>query len=225
MNIDVLVASNLWWKERKEKGAHHWITKNLPFLFDTLDALHPETRKLPLRSKAGLIDREVTTAYTFTYNMVLSAQDYGTLRSIVSLSGDVYNLLTPLVNVNPESLLELSAPIKELYKLSISFRGVRNFFTHLNEVLTNMDKHGISGPVTTDCHLSYTKSAKSCVHLVWDNNTIYFTWHNEEQKIKIDRPAFQPVFQTALEIYKVITSHNNTSTTKDYTAVEKMYQD
>ena len=26
-NIDALVATNLWWTERKEKGAHHYILR------------------------------------------------------------------------------------------------------------------------------------------------------------------------------------------------------
>lgn len=225
MNWDVFMASNSWWAERKEKGAHHWISKNLPYLFDTLDALYPETRKLPLKSPGVRMEAEVRSSYAFTCTMLLSVHDYTRLRLIISLTGDLYNLLTPLVKVDPKSLMELSESIKELYDYSTRFREVRNFFTHLDEVLTYMDKHGISGPINAQCGLRYTESARACVHLIWDNNsnTIYFTFRKKEWTIRIDKPAFQPIFQTARKIYAELISHKPLPLGNDYTPVENLY--
>ncbi len=197
-------AISYWWQERKEKGAHHYIIRNLPFFFNTLNALYLEIRKLPLtNAMKGGPGLKIDEAYTFTYNLSLSPQEYGTLRLILSLSGDLYNLLAPLTRCEP--LFELTEPIKRLYQLTNSFREVRNFFTHLDKVFTNMDKHGISGPIVSSCGITYSDSAKKCLYLIWLNNTIFFTWQNKEYKKTVDKPEFQPIFQSANELYRELT--------------------
>jgi hypothetical protein len=89
-NLEALSAISAWWEERKSIGAHHFIIRIIPLLFQTLDALYIETRKLPLSSTSGLSLRPINTAYTIRYGMFLKPVDYATLRSILSLSGDVY---------------------------------------------------------------------------------------------------------------------------------------
>jgi len=147
-SIEALVASNLWWEERKSKGAHDWVRKSIPLLFDTLDSLYIETRKLPLHSQSGVTSKTVTDSYTFTLGIFLSSTDYATLRSILSLSGDVYGALTPLKDMSANELQELEKPVKTLFNDSNQFREIRNFYTHLGEAITDMDRHGVSGPLT-----------------------------------------------------------------------------
>jgi hypothetical protein len=226
MNLNSFSAIYTWWIERRESGAHHWITKNLPYVFDTLDALQPEISKLPLSNPLGQrIQRKVEKPYTYTYNMFLSPRDYGTLRLILSLSGDLYNLLTPLVR-NESACFEIGKYVKELYRLANAFRQIRNFFTHLDEVITDMDVHGISGPVSSACGIDYSESATNCVHLVWDRNTntIYFTYHNYEYQVTIDKPTFQPIFKTATELYRELVKDKDISAMK-VCSPEKLYPD
>ena len=65
-NIDALVATNLWWTERKEKGAHHYVLRIYRSLFQTLDALYIETHKLPLNCNSFAISKLGQTLY-FTF--------------------------------------------------------------------------------------------------------------------------------------------------------------
>src|SRR5687768_18391995 len=93
---EVLVATNLWWTERKDKGAHHFILRNVPFLFEVIEALYLETRKLPLHSRSGVQHKLIDKEYVLTIGMFLQSNEYAILRSILSLIGDIYNLTTPL---------------------------------------------------------------------------------------------------------------------------------
>ena len=55
--VDALVATNLWWVERKDRGAHHFILRSVPFLLEVIEALYLETKKLPLHSQKGISNR------------------------------------------------------------------------------------------------------------------------------------------------------------------------
>jgi hypothetical protein len=72
---------------------------------------------------------------------------------------------------------------------------------HLDAVLTDMDIHGITGAINTNCGITYTTTAKSCVHLVWYQNALHFTYKGELCEITIDRSTFNPIFKIAKEIY------------------------
>jgi hypothetical protein len=165
----------------------------------------------------------VNDAYTITYAVFLRPADYATLRSVLSLSGDVYEMLAPLNNLTKEELLELEAPVKILCRYSERFKDIRNFYTHLGEALTNMVRHGISGPIITESGNTYAPTARHCVHLVWDNSTIYFTYKNRERTIVIDKPAYDPIFLTTKEIYRQITGHEINKNDRHYTPIEELY--
>lgn len=222
-NIDALVASNQWWEERKDKGAHHYVVRCIPLLFHTLDALYIETRKLPLRSQSGKTSQTVTTSYTTLYGIFLNPTDHAVLRSILSLSGDVYEVLKPMNSLSGTDLSELESPVKKLYADALIFRQLRNFFTHLREAITDMDRHGISGSMLTAAGITYASSAEHCIHLMWENNTIYFTYDKKEWKVKIDKTVYDPIFQIAREIYRKITNHHNGKFLKQYIPVENLY--
>jgi hypothetical protein len=67
-----------------------------------------------------------------------------------------------------------------------------------------MDKHGITGPATTNCGIMYGKNAKGCVHLVWDGiNTIHFTYKKRVKQITIEAAVFTPIFTYTGAIYSV----------------------
>jgi hypothetical protein len=219
--LDVLEASNNWWKERKEKGAHHFIPRLAPFLFQVVESLYNQTRKLPLHHGMGSPNIEVSGSYVLTLSMVLSSDEYTTLRVILSLMADIYNILTPLRDNN--QLLELSPFIDELYNHANKFREVRNFFTHMNEIFTNMDKHGLTGATNTNCGITYTASAKGCVHLVWYKNVLYFTYQKNAYEITIDRSVFEPIFQIARRIYSELISHKINAEKSQYKSVEELF--
>jgi hypothetical protein len=216
---EMLVATNLWWMERKDKGAHHFILRLIPFLFQVIESLYIQTRKLPLSLDRGPTNIEVGGSYVINFNMFLPSDEYTTLRVILSLMGDIYNPVKVLKE--NDKLMELTPFIQQLYDHANKFRKVRNFFTHLDEVLTDMDKHGITGPAKTNCGIEYASSAKGCVHLVWHQNVLHFTYKKEVCEITIDKSIFDPIFQIAKEIYSEIISHKIYPEQKNYRPVEE----
>ncbi len=103
------------------------------------------------------------------------------------------------------------------------FKEIRDMFTHLGETVTDMVRHGISGPQVTNSGITYSPSAIHCIHLIWDTNTIYFTHSKKEHTVLIDKPAYDPIFQSARDIFKEITSHEIYKDQNHYTPLEKLY--
>lgn len=218
---EVLVATNWWWMERKHDGAHHFILRLVPFLFQVIESLYFQTRKLPLHHGIGASYKEISESYEITFSMFLPAEDFTTLRVILSLIGDMYNPLQILKK--NDHLAELTPFINELFEHTDKFRNVRNFFSHLDEVLTDMVKHGVNGPAKTNCGIEYTEAAKGCVHLVWQQNVLHFTFQKKICEITIDRFVFDPIFQIAKNMYSELISHKLYAEQKNYRPVEELF--
>ena len=86
-----------------------------------------------------------------------------------------------------------------------------------------MDKHGITGAVKTNCNITYTANAKSCVHLVWHKNVLHFVYQKKTYEIMVDRSNFDPIFQIAKNIYSKLTSHKIYAEQTNYPAVEGLF--
>jgi hypothetical protein len=190
-------------------------------LFQVIGSLYTQTRKLPLSPSLGATNKEVGGAYVITISMFLPSDEYTTFRVILSLIGDMYNRLTPLKEKN--QLMELTPFIQQLYHTANRFRKVRNFFTHLEAVLTDMDMHGITGAINTNCGITYTTTAKSCAHLVWYQNVLHFTYKKELCEITIDRSTSDPIFKIAKEMYSELISHKIYAEQEDYRPVEELF--
>lgn len=222
-----LTATNNWWSERKTKGAHHYIVRVIPPLFQAIDSLYLNYQNLPLLSVRGIPTslKKINTSYTITLGIFLQNNGYSTLRNLLSLTGDMYNFLTPLKDLNSTELIELETIITSLFNEADKFRGIRNTYTHLDEVLTNMDKHGVDGYLLTDCNLEYQHGVKSCVHLMWDDktSTIYYTYHKESFKIVIDKNAFAEIFNLSRKLYSKLLENNIDSKSTNVKDSVKLY--
>jgi hypothetical protein len=190
-------------------------------VFQVIESLYFQTRKLPLHPGSGAANKQVSDSYAITFSMFLPPKQFTTLRIILSLVGDIYNPLEILKK--KDHLAELTPFINELFEYADKFRKVRNFFTHLDEVLTNMDRHGVNGPAKTRCGIEYTEAAKACVHLVWYQNVLHFTYSKEVCEITIDKFVIDPIFQIARKIYSEITSHKIYAEQKNYRPVEDLF--
>ena len=220
MNLDAFNATNLWWKENKSRDPHHFIVRLLPFLFDTLDALYFVTRSLPLQPMVGgMTGIQLTSPYSLTIGISLEPKDHVTLRSTLSLTGDIYNI--SYVLIKNKHLLELEKPLNDLFNVANKFRNARDFFTHIEQMMTDMKGNGISGPVASKSNLRYTNTAKSCVHLIWHDNKMYYTKGTKDLQTRIDREAFNPIFEQAEKIYEIITSHKINSQNMNYRQVKR----
>jgi hypothetical protein len=220
MNEHALAATNNWWNENKGRDPHHFIVRLLPFMFDTLDALHFVTRSLPLHTGGDLPKIEIETPYTIILRIYLDRKDHVTLRSALSLTGDIYNIAHTLIR--KKGLLELENPVKEIFDAANRFRHARDFFTHLEQMMTGMEANGVSGPAKSPSGIRYSESAKFCVHLIWHDNVIYYTKANKDLQTTIEREAFDPIFDKAEDIYRVITNHVH-SDLVGYAPIESLY--
>jgi hypothetical protein len=119
--------------------------------------------------------------------------------------------------------MELTPFIQDLYNYSNKFRAVRNFFTHLDEVFTDMDEHGVSGVRKTNCGIEYESTATSCVHLIWEKNILHFTFQKKIYEIPIDRFIFDPIFKITENIYSELINYKNGEDKKNYIPVEKLF--
>ena len=111
---EVLVATKWWWTERKDTGAHHFILRLVPFLFQVIESLYFQTRKLPLHPGICATNKEVSNSYEITFSMFLPPEQFTTLRAILSLVGDIYNPLKILKK--NDQLAELTPIIDELFE-------------------------------------------------------------------------------------------------------------
>lgn len=103
---EIWSATDNWWGERKKAGAHHYILRIIPFLFEVIDSLYIETRKLPIPSPSFTISERIGSSYNMVFGMSMEPKHYTTLRVVLSLVGDVYNLITPLNDLRQNELLE-----------------------------------------------------------------------------------------------------------------------
>jgi hypothetical protein len=213
----------MWWEANKDRKPHHFIVRLVPFLFDVVDALYLVTRNLPLHPVPGTENIDVKTPYTINIGIILNTTDFTTLRSLLALTGDITNITRSLIRARKDDpLLELEQPIRRLYKKANKFQSARNFFSHFDIMMIDMQNEGISGPINTSSGVNYSSEAISCVHMIWRENRLYFTKGGKERVTIIDKEAFNPIFERAEEIYRVLISHPN-SDRIPYDPVESLY--
>ena len=49
------------------------------------------------------------------------------------------------------------------------------------------------GFFTLKCGMEFTANAKNNVYLIWDKNTLYFSFRNKPRKVVIDRHEFDRI--------------------------------
>lgn len=198
-----------WWcAERNAQNISEHLPQIIPHLFKTLDALYLTVKELPnmeIQEGTGRISGGGKTgeqSKTFIIDIPLNPKDYVVFRSCVSLVGDVYHLITPLIKEN--RLAELLNPLKELMDSADKFRDLRNFLTHIDERFTEkrynkIEKHSIS---LTDENGHYES-----FYFVYSDGIIRFTEFETVKQVPFDVESFKPIFKSAQAVYKVITSH------------------
>jgi hypothetical protein len=189
-----------WFDSTKAQGTDPKVVALMPVVFRTLDALYVETRKLPIVGISGARWRKPKDKPdVFTLGLNLEASEYATLRSILALGGDLTLVLEKLKDLRQPP--EVGCFIKPLHVHAEKFRDARHFFSHMDEALRDYSKHGVSGPATLDCGLHFTANATNNIYLIWENNTLYFSYYHEHCKVDIDNPEFNEIFNMARELY------------------------
>jgi len=220
INPDVLVASQWWFRER---NAHQsYLDLSLSTVFYFVQSLYHVTRNLSLQSVSGINsgEKKVSSSMHTTIGIFVSPENYANFRAVLSLVGDLYNYLELVKKYN---LLELRSKIDQLYDACNKFRDVRNAFTHLGEGLINLEKHGVNGPLKTNCGIEYTETAKNCFHLIINDEKIYFTSFKKTNEIYVGQDAYNSIFDIARSIYAELTSHKLMKEIQTYEPVDSMF--
>ncbi len=206
INDDVETAVHWWFAERNSICSPR-IRYLIPEIIKNVQSLYYGLGNFdnPLNPNISFsIHSDGKNCYYF--NLPITPQKYFYLRGVIALLSDIYFLAEILINDN--NLQELEKPLKNLYAETNKFREARNFFTHLNERLSNTTKHGITGELSTNCGINYGSSAIGCFHLILIGNILHFTNYGKAEEIDLSRESFEPIFEATKEIYKVITSHS-----------------
>lgn len=165
----------LYWCNERLKGLDTRVLTILPWIFITLDSLYEAVKNLPWDSLARKsIDgnpRIEGGGVMMIVGFDLSPQFYRDFRATISLIGDVYHLIESISKLD---LMELTSPINKLYSEAKKFRDLRNFFTHINEQISELKQNGISGSCKTSCGIEYV-NAQGCFHLVLSGNKVHFS--------------------------------------------------
>ena len=120
MDIDVMIPIQNWYYKNESNGVTISLIPMISFLFLILDSLNKEIEKLPLRSISGQNYKTISNSEVIIIGIFLNPLQYSTLRSILSLTGDVYNICNSLLI--SQNLMDLRETIKNIFDCSNKFR-------------------------------------------------------------------------------------------------------
>ncbi|TXR91218.1 hypothetical protein DN390_29635 [Bacillus sp. SH7-1] len=213
-------ATHWWFVERRKDSFNESMYTVLPFIFKNLDALYIITRNIPREwTKNELLRGRVNGTRSKKIILPNSLVDYINLRSSLSFVSDLHLLLKTLIEEG--NLMDLEEPIEHLYNEISKFRDVRNFFTHLDERLLKLEKHGVSGKNTANCGIEYGEDAVECFHLVLSGNKIHFTQNKKLLEAEVGRDAFNAIFRSCRGVYEVLINHRIHAT--NYKSFKEIY--
>lgn len=176
----------------------------LPFMFGAINSLYMVARRIPSpwSSSEGMGVRSGATESIY-FSIPLYTELYQLLRTVLSLSGDVSNCAKSILHTG--EIFELRRLIIVLDDKLGEIREARNFFTHLDEVLSKPEKHGISYPTQTSCGIVDTDTAKRNVHCILALDKLHFSYKREACVADIGKATFNDIFGCARQIYREIT--------------------
>jgi len=207
-----------WWRAENNVDAQAYPL--LLFLFRTLDALYADVQRFP-QQWAGDKPMGIRSGgkYGMYIGLSLSPDSFALLRAAIALQGDSYFIGKRLESLNVGGALKaISQLVQELER----FRELRNFFSHLDERIANLDEHGITGTVKTNCGIEYD-SAYGCFHLVLVGNVLHFSNKGAPAEADVSKTSFLRLLQSSRSIYEELTAHKIHKPTGGYPAAETIY--
>lgn len=218
--VDIGIAAHCWLAERFDKGVDATSGPLIQLLFDTLSSLHFVTRSLPLEwtsTSAAITSGAIHALY---WKLPRDPHQLVPLRSSITLAGDLSEILNALLG---RQLLELKEPLVLLSESVKPFRSVRNFFVHLEERLSNPDRHGITGSKSTGCGIAYTPAARGCLHVILQGNQLHFTNYGNVEVVDIGRAAFNSIFEKSRDVYATLIAHKLHAHLYSYKSPSSLY--
>jgi len=201
IDVQTLNSGQAYFLKKKGDFPDNHVVFLISNTFFSLKALHSLMNDYSLPSISGLSSspKQITESGGIHLGMFPNAQKFSQFRASISLTGDIYNCLDAVLQ---KELYDIKPKIQKLFDETNKFRNVRNFFSHLDNVLKNLKDHGVDGPLTTEFGVEYTATAKNRFHLVIHQETIYFTYYKKSEKMHIGKSAFIPIFNAARDVFR-----------------------
>lgn len=213
------IAIHFWYRAR-EKNIANSIPKLLQFVFFTLDALYDVTRKLPERTHTFDDVPKIDVSRFFVIGFP-EYEYYKEIRLTLSLVSDL-NFLFRGIKKQGE-LMEIESIINKMNELTSKFEDIRNFYTHLDERIYDLEKHGVNGVARTNCGINYESNAKNCFHLVVGTGEIHFSDYKKPKEVDIGKSAFDSIFGEAKNLFTELTKNKDPNGRKTFPSAETFY--
>ena len=192
----------------------------MPFLFSTLDALYATVLPFPAvwgpKIAPGI---RIGGTHNTYINLQLTPGSFSLLRAAIGLAGDAFCIAKRLTEIN---LGNLQAPLSTLHLDLNRWRYLRNFFSHLDDRLGNLDKHGITGSENTNCGIEYN-GATGCFHLLLVGNTIHFSSEGGAHEVDVGKESFGALLASARPLFAMLTNHDRHKASCNYPDPEHIY--
>ena len=223
IDVETLVSGQNYFRNKRGNLIDNHTVFLISNAFFSIKALHSLMYDYSLPSLSGISssNKPITDSNGIHLGMFPNPQKFSQFRAAISLTGDVYNCLDAVLQ---KELFDLKPKIQKLFDEANKFRTVRNFFTHLDNVLKNPEGHGVDGPLKTEFGIEYAESAKNRFHLIIHNETIYFTQYKKSEKMYIGRSAFLPIFDAARDVFRELLSETAHEKLSQYPDPDLLFQ-
>jgi hypothetical protein len=210
-SLDLHSAIHWWAAEHDDEGIDGNVSGLLFFLFQLLETLHYAAGEFPSQwapvQHAGVSQGG---RHGLTINLEIGPKDFHAFRAAVGVVGDMYCIAKRLEAARTADAAPVILRLREALE---PFRELRNFFAHLDDHVTNLDQHGITGELQTPVGIHYPPESIGNFHLVISGNTVNFTRNAKAHHVVLDRQSLGTVFVAGRDLYSLITSHKIHATT------------
>lgn len=213
------IAIHFWGLARKDTVNEN-VLKLLQFTFYTLDALYEVTRNLPERTHTFDDVPKIDVSRFFVVGFPENNY-YQKIRLTLSLISDLYFLLEGIKKQG--DLMEIEPIITKMNNHARQFDDIRNFYTHLDERIYDLEKHGVDGIARTTCGINYDSNAKNCFHLVVGTGEIHFSDFKEPKEVDIGQSAFDLIFVEAKNLFTELTKNKLPDGRKTFPSADILY--
>lgn len=215
---DTVQSATHWWCA--ENTVDPSVRRLLPFLFETLDALYATVLRFPDEWASDIPMRIQSGATHSMYiGIPLSPDALSLLRAAIGLVGDAFCIAKRLSLID---LRNLADPISRLLAQLEQFRDLRNFFAHLDDRLSNLDRHGITGTIQTNCGIEYN-GANGCFHIVLLGNVLHFSSKGSALEADVGKNTFLGLLVSARPTYAELANHSIHKQNCHYPPAERIY--
>lgn len=180
----------------------------LTLMFKALDSLHNATRSVP---RPWTMSEGVPASIGGTGNLLISIpispNDYALLRTVLSLTADIYHCSKTLTTECKGHLMELEPLLQQVLDSAKPVYSARNLFTHLDEYLVGFDKHGVDGPMQTRAGITFTGTAKNNLYIVLAGDKLHYPRKKKPQEVDVGKAAFNAILDKARLVYGELAGH------------------